>query len=455
MKTIELKWIEDEDQKVAQDAFVGLQELIDDGVFPTLKVKEEDGYLYLTGEKDVLDKVVMKLQKDYAQYGQIMIKENKKDAEGVRVESYDDNLQDIFNHTVKEFEDVKKNVKSENYITNLGKYEMRFKKLKEAAKGKDKSLIQNYIDEIATLTEGAEIKKIKPFKKINEDSLDDFDDTDIKKSINAQSDEVKQFVQRQRSNLWSYANVKMDALCRKCGCKREYEDLCFNDWGTSGRKPGARLAVQIKLPYKMYKTLSEKDISDWFYADKSCPFIPENKYVHIYTRDLSPEVMIDFKIPEYVEPKKVRKSRKPRDPNKGYKKPDYVNPDMKGGVYKDGTTTVYEMPEDNESFKAKFNAAVMEQLSDLKNWGIVEETPEPEMNESFLSPKELKKKLQRVCTQWASIEGRTFTEVWDELRKKKSVKDMLDYYTVDEIIEDLRKKKKEADDELEDEDKIK
>ena len=32
---------------------------------------------------------------------------------------------------------------------------------------------------------------------------------------------------------------------------------------------------------------------------------------------------------------------------------------------------------------------------------------------------------------------------------------MLDYYTVDEIIEDLRKKKKEADDELEDEDKIK
>ena len=52
-------------------------------------------------------------------------------------------------------------------------------------------------------------------------------------------------------------------------------------------------------------------------------------------------------------------------------------------------------------------------------------------------------------------EGRTFTEVWDELRRKKSVKDMLDYYTVDEIIEDLRKKKKEADDELEDEDKIK
>ena len=315
MKTIELKWIEDEDQKVAQDAFVGLQELIDDGVFPTLKVKEEDGYLYLTGEKDVLDKVVMKLQKDYAKYGQIMIKESKKDAEGVRVESYDDNLQDIFNHTVKEFEDVKKNVKSENYITNLGKYEMRFKKLKEAAKGKDKSLIQNYLDEIATLTESAEVKKIKPFKKINEDSLEDFDDTDIRKSIAAQSDKVKEFVKRQRSNLWSYVNVKMEALCRKCGIKRNYDDMCFNDWGISGRKPGSRLSVIIKIPYKMYETLTKKDYSDWFYGDASCPFIPDDKYVHIGTRDLTPEVSIDFKIPEYVEPKKERKPRKPRDPN--------------------------------------------------------------------------------------------------------------------------------------------
>lgn len=464
MKTIELKWIEDEDQKVAQDAFVGLQELIDDGVFPTLKVKEEDGYLYLTGEKDVLDKVVMKLQKDYAKYGQIMIKENKKDAEAVRVESYDDNLQDIFNHTVKEFEDVKKNVKSENYITNLGKYEMRFKKLKEAAKGKDKSLIQNYIDEIATLTEGAEIKKIKPFKKINEDSLDDFDDSEINARIAAQSEKVKKFVEEQQNLIYNYVKKKWIALCEKYKIDRDtyYEVTCDTSFG-NGREPGSTFFMHIKIDYlkqflNAIKARDEEEAEKWLFTkfcSEDCPFkiSPAWKPEVYNSGDYKYRIRMGFIIPEF--PKKERKPRKPRDPNKGYKKPDYVNPDMKGGVYKDGNVTVYEMPEDNESFKAKFNAAVMEQLSDLKNWGIVEETPEPEMNESFLSPKELKKKLQRVCTQWASIEGRTFTEVWDELRKKKSVKDMLDYYTVDEIIEDLRKKKKEADDELEDEDKIK
>ena len=464
MKTIELKWIEDEDQTVAQDAFVGLQELIDDGVFPTLKVKEEDGYLYLTGEKDVLDKVVMKLQKDYAQYGQIMIKENKKDAEAVRVESYDDNLQDIFNHTVKEFEDVKKNVKSENYITNLGKYEMRFKKLKEAAKGKDKSLIQNYIDEISTLTEGAEVKKIKPFKKINEDSLDDFDDREINARIAAQSEKVKKFVEEQQNLIYNYVKKKWISLCEKYKIDRDtYYEVTYSTEFGNGREPGSTFFMYIKIDYlkqflNAINARNEDEAEKWLFTkfcSDDCPFkiSPAWKPEVYNSGDYKYKIRMGFIIPEF--PKKTRKPRKPRDPNKGYKKPDYVNPDMKGGVYKDGTTTVYEMPEDNESFKAKFNAAVMEQLSDLKNWGIVEETPEPEMNESFLSPKELKKKLQRVCTQWASIEGRTFTEVWDELRKKKSVKDMLDYYTVDEIIEDLRKKKKEADDELEDEDKIK
>ena len=250
MKTIELKWIEDEDQRVAQDAFVGLQELIDDGVFPTLKVKEEDGYLYLTGEKDVLDKVVMKLQKDYAQYGQIMIKENKKDAEAVRVESYDDNLQDIFNHTVKEFEDVKKNVKSENYITNLGKYEMRFKKLKEAAKGKDKSLIQNYIDEISTLTEGAEVKKIKPFKKINEDSLDDFDDREINARIAAQSEKVKKFVEEQQNLIYNYVKKKWISLCEKYKIDRDtYYEVTYSTEFGNGREPGSTFFMYIKIDY--------------------------------------------------------------------------------------------------------------------------------------------------------------------------------------------------------------
>lgn len=383
MKTIELKWIEDEDQTVAQDAFVGLQELIDDGVFPDLTVKEEDGYLYLTGEKDVLDKVVMKLQKDYAKYGQIMIKESKKDAEATRVESYDDNLQDIFNHTVKEFEDVKKNVKSENYITNLGKYEMRFKKLKEAAKGKDKSLIQNYIDEIATLTEGAEIKKIKPFKKFNEGF-----------------DFKTQITPLEMYNTVIELNTKM---------KMNFDiSKTFNS------------IIVDTNPIKFYIKANERFL--WVKQGDT----------NVYRQKLDNGLLTKSDLVDVMS---------------------WIKECIRD--YKVTDESVYEMPENNESFKAKFNAAVMEQLSDLKNWGIVEETPEPEMNESFLSPKELKKKLQRVCTQWASIEGRTFTEVWDELRKKKSVKDMLDFYTVDEIIEDLRKKKKEADDELEDEDKIK
>lgn len=73
------------------------------------------------------------------------------------------------------------------------------------------------------------------------------------------------------------------------------------------------------------------------------------------------------------------------------------------------------------------------------------------MNESFLSPGELKKKLQRVAARWASINGVKFEESYNELRKKKSVKDMLDFYSVDEIIDDLKKHKKEVDDELEEE----
>ena len=87
--------------------------------------------------------------------------------------------------------------------------------------------------------------------------------------------------------------------------------------------------------------------------------------------------------------------------------------------------------------------------SDMDVYEIVDKLlSESTMNESWLSPKEFKKKLQRVCSQWASIQGKKFDEVYNELRKKKSVKDMLDFYTVDEIIEDLKKQKKEVDDEL-------
>ena len=619
MKTIELKWIEDVNHNVAEDAYTGLKELIATGVFPNIEVECKDDTLYITGEKEILDKVVMKIQKAYVKYGQIMIKEAHHGVEQkMRIESFDDNVQDIFNHTLNEYETFKENCKVEkptNYITTLGKFQFKFNKLKEVANRKDKKIIQNYLSEIEELSENYEEPRLKPIKEnnvhdlyneeikkqlsnpanwgiiedkldegklidaaalmvysqlvdmgyknlaqqmilnnidyinehsndnpseltdniikrwkrqekrknkeyeklnnesyeqINEDSLDDFDDTEIKKSINAQSDEVKQFVQTQRNNLWNYANDKMDALCKKCDCKRKYDDMHFNDWGISGRKPGAHLAVQIKIPYDMYKTLSEKDFSDWFYGDENCPFIPENKYVHIYTRDMAPEVMIDFKIPEYVEPKKVRKPRKPRDPNKGYKKPDYVNPDMNGGTYFDGDTQVYEMPEENESFnedynfyknpfrqmtvkrkrklsKDTFNKKFSELVQTYANaedldleaaYDLIAGNDEiyeyidsnmtiedimdkisageivlenKKIDESFvLSPSELKKKLQRVASKWASEKGVKFEVAYDELRKKKSVKDMLDFYSVDEIIDDLKKQKKEVDDELED-----
>ena len=67
---------------------------------------------------------------------------------------------------------------------------------------------------------------------------------------------------------------------------------------------------------------------------------------------------------------------------------------------------------------------------------------ESTMNESWLSPAELKKKLQRVAMKWASEEGVKYEVAFNDLRKRKSVKDMLDFYTVDEIIDDLKKKKR-------------
>lgn len=366
MKTIELKWIEDDNHVVAEDAYTGLKELIETGVFPNLKVECKDDTLYITGEQEDLDKAVAKLQKSYIKYGQIAIRENHKKPEGIRIESYDANVQDIFDHTLKDFEEFKESTKSNDYITKLGKFQVKFNRLKEAASDKDKKLIQNYIDEIIDLTENAETKaKIKPIKKKN--------------------------------------------------------------------------------------------------------------------------------------------ARKPKDPNKNYKKPDYINPDMKGGTYKDGDVTVYEMPEENESLKSQYNKQLKSQLSNLDNWGIIEEAMSREeynskydevalayaketgmdlddaydelmdkdelvnyiegpydvdeiiykllnesttMNESFLSPAEMKKKLTRVAAKWAYENGMKFDDAYNELRKKKSVKDMLDFYSVEEIIDDLKQKKTEEDDEI-------
>lgn len=51
MKTVELKWIEDDNHTVAKDACDTLQGLVDGGAFPDLGVKCEDDTLYIIGEK--------------------------------------------------------------------------------------------------------------------------------------------------------------------------------------------------------------------------------------------------------------------------------------------------------------------------------------------------------------------------------------------------------------------
>ena len=335
MKTIELKWIEDDNHVVAEDAYNGLNELIDTGVFPDLTTKCEDDTLYITGEKEDLDKAVMKIQKTYAKYGQIMIKEAKKEG-GLRIESYDDNVQEIFDYTVKEFDKLKENKNSADYITKLGDFQMKFKKLKEAAGKKDKATIQNYLDEISTLTENAEVKKIKPIRmKVNEEKI--------------VSDELSydEALRKQLSNPSNWGIIEESMTRKQYNAKYD----------------------KVALAYARETGMDLDDAYD--------------------------ELMDIDELVDYIE-----------------------------GPYD-----------------------VDEIVDKLMN----ESTS---INESFLSPGELKKKLQRVAARWASIKGVKFEEAYNELRKKKSVKDMLDFYSVDEIIDDLSKNKKEVDDKLDAEEEI-
>lgn len=332
MKTIELKWIEDDNNVVAKQANTGLQDLIDTGVFKTLTCECKDDTLYITGEKDELDKAVMKLQKAYAKYGQIMIKEAKKEG-GLRIESYDDNVQEIFDYTVKEFDKLKENKHSADYITKLGDLQIKFMKLKEAASRKDKATIQNYLDEISTLTENAEIKKIKPIRmKVNEEKI--------------VSDELSydEALRKQLSNPANWGIIEENMSREEYNSKYD----------------------EVALAYAKETGMDLDDAYD--------------------------ELMDVDELVNYIE-----------------------------GPY-DVDEIIHKLLYESTS-----------------------------MNESFLSPAELKKKLQRVAMKWASEEGIKYEVAYNDLRKRKSVKDMLDFYTVDEIIDDLKKKKKEVDDELEEE----
>lgn len=343
MKTIELKWIEDVNHVVAEDAYNGLKELIDTGVFPDLTVKCENDTLYITGEKEDLDKAVMKIQKAYAKYGQIMIKEAKNGvSQELRIESFDENVQDIFNHTLNDYNKFKSSKERPlNYVKQLNDYRFKFKKFYETAARSDKKLLKPYLDEISNLLDESEIiTKIKPIKaKIEEDTM-----IEIAKDICEAAG--KKVLNPEKNGFYEVLH--------------ELIDLGYN-----------RIQAQ---------DLIQKNV----------------EYVYL----------------------ELEKGHKPAD-----------------------IASVI----DNEYVVENADNELTKHLGNLKNWGVVE------MNESFLSPGELKKKLQRVAARWASINGIKFEEAYNELRKKKSVKDMLDFYSVDEIIDDLRKNKKEVDDELEEE----
>ena len=343
MKTIELKWIEDDDHVVAEDAYTGLKELIDTGVFPNLEVKCVDDTLYITGEKGDLDKAVMKIQKAYAKYGQIMIKEsNNGVSQELRIESFDENVQDIFNHTLDDYNKFKstKN-KPLNYVKQLNDYRFKFKKFYETAALSDKKLLKPYLDEISTLLDESEfLPKIKPIRtKIDE------------------------------ATMIEYAKEICEAAGKKVVNPEDLDTI------------GDVVDELVKMGYNKWQA--------------------QNLTGNLFFKQVL---------------KQLVHGRSAEDV----------------ATYIDDTYMTES--EDNELTK---------HLGNLKNWGV------EEMNESLLSPGELKKKLQRVASRWASIQGVTFEEAYNELRKKKSVKDMLDFYSVDEIIDDLKKHKKEVDDELE------
>lgn len=429
MKTIELKWIEDDNHVVAEDAYTGLKELIETGVFPNLKVECKDDTLYITGEQEDLDKAVAKLQKSYIKYGQIAIRENHKKPEGIRIESYDANVQDIFNHTLNDFEEFKESTKHDrptNYITKLGQFQVKFNKFKEVAAKDDKKIIDGFLAEIETLEENADtLSRIKPVKKkLNEDSLD----LDSSKKYFIMYARYGNGLDKQDlRNALINSKVHIDYISNedfKIVVKNEYNKIkkvlknliSFGERKTWG--------ISFTCSDDMYATVGmfSRGISNDLWYDGDI-----DKIMRILTKNGS------------IYPAKM-KVRKPRDPNKGYKKPDYINPDMKGGTYFDGDTQVYEMPEENESCKILYNEEIKKQLSNPDNWGIIDE--------NLLSPAEMKKKLQRVAAKWAYENGMKFDDAYNELRKKKSVKDMLDFYSVEEIIDDLKQKKAEEDDEI-------
>lgn len=406
MKTIELKWIEDDNHVVAEDAYNGLEELIDTGVFPDLTAKCEDDTLYITGEKEDLDKAVMKIQKAYAKYGQIMIKEAKNGVnQELRIESFDENVQDIFNHTLDDYNKFKSSKERPlNYVKQLNDYRFKFKKFYETAARSDKKLLKPYLDEISNLLDESEIiTKIKPVKaKIEEDTMiqmaKDICEAAGKKVVNPENVDTIEDVEK------------------------ELQELGYNEYHAKGL---------VKEYFK-----------------KACSKLASGECAMNVAIDIDEDYMkesVDNELTKHLGNLKnwgIVENMNRKQYNAKYDKVALAYARETGMDLDDAYDELMDVDELVNWIVGPYD--VDEIVDKLMN----EST---NMNESFLSPGELKKKLQRVAARWASIKGVKFEEAYNELRKKKSVKNMLDFYSVDEIIDDLSKNKKEVDDELEDE----
>ena len=406
MKTIELKWIEDDNHIVAEDAYNGLKELIDTGIFPDLTTKCEDDTLYITGEKEDLDKAVMKIQKAYAKYGQIMIKEAKNGAnQELRIESFDENVQDIFNHTVEDYNKFKATKERPlNYVKQLNDYRFKFKKFYETAARSDKKLLKPYLDEISNLLDESEIiTKIKPVKaKLEEDTM-----IDIAKDICEAAG--KKVVNPE--NVDTIEDVE-----------KELQALGYNEWQAKG--------LVKEYFKKAWRKLASGECAMNVAIDIDEEYMKESVDNEL-TKHLG-----NLKNWGIIEESMTRKQY-----NAKYDKVALAYAKETGMDLDDAYDELMDIDELVDYIEGPYD--VDEIVYKLMN--------ESTINESFLSPGELKKKLQRVAARWASIKGVKFEEAYNELRKKKSVKDMLDFYSVDEIIDDLNKNKKEVDDELEEE----
>lgn len=500
MKTIELKWIEDDNHVVAEDAFNGLRELIETGVFKNIEVKCENDTLFITGEQEVLDKVVMKIQKDYAKYGQIMIKEAKNGGSNeLRIESFDENVQDIFNHILKEYNDFKAdtigNNKPTNYITKLGDFQMKFKKFKEVAKNKDKKYIEGFLKEIETMGESTITNKIKPIKtKLDEKK------PIIMDMIDSVDDVVRELVelgynkwQAEKLTKAKYKYINDMLYSRKSA--KDVAEIIDNEymsessdnelmkhlgnpknWGiideAMSRKQYNSKYDKVALAYAKETGMDLDDAYDELMdIDELVDYI-EGPYdvdeiIHKLLYE-STSMNESFDWNTVVEPLELAKTIKEINSRMNLSNiiditsnhnSIFVNTDpftytihlnKKYLWIEKSDVNVYKQKLDNGKVTKSDLVDVLSFINtDVRD--MKRNFEESTMNESFLSPAELKKKLQRVAARWASIKGVKFEEAYNELRKKKSVKDMLDFYSVDEIIDDLSKNKKEVDDVLDEE----